>query len=274
MEDSKKSAIKEKVKNHYSGLISNSNKEPASCCSPSSETASCCGPESATVTTLISGWAESIGYDKKDLSDLPEEAVGNTFGCGTPLANTEIKEGDVVLDLGSGAGLDILLASKQVGKTGKAIGLDMTPEMIEKATENTHKMGVDNVEFRLGEMENMPIDDNSVNLVISNCVINLSPDKPQVFKETFRVLKPGGKLVVSDIVADGLSDELKNDLSAWVSCVAGALSEKEYLLAIEDAGFEKVEVLNRAFMNEEIISQTGFKFDGKIASIKVKAIKS
>ncbi len=282
MKSEKELQIKEAVREHYAELITKTGDKGLNPCCKSLESdgmneksgGSCCGPVSSKEISSQAGYAETIGYDTAELSELPEGAVNNTFGCGAPLSQAEIREGDVVLDLGSGAGLDVLLASRQVGNTGKAIGVDMTPEMIEKAKENALKMGADNVEFRLGELENMPIESNSVDWVISNCVINLSPDKLQVFKEAYRVLKPGGKMIVSDIVADGLSEELRKDLSAWAGCVAGALSENEYLQAINDAGFAETEVLSRALVEEEVLSQVADKFSGKIASIKVKAVKS
>ncbi|MFQ5676562.1 MAG: arsenite methyltransferase [bacterium] len=281
MKNAKKSDIKEAVKQHYAELISKDRKEMVDCgCGPAAFLASteeaqrsCCSAVSLDAISSTTGYAEAIGYDKTELSKLPREAVQNTFGCGAPLSYTEIKQGDVVLDLGAGAGLDILLTSKQVGKTGKAIGLDMTPEMIATAKKNAQKMEADNVEFKLGEMENMPIADNSVDWIISNCVINLSPDKLQVFKEAFRVLKSGGKMVVSDIVAEGLSEALRQDLSVWAGCVGGALSENEYLQAIEAAGFKEVERLNRAEIAAEYISHTHENFGARIASIKVKAVK-
>jgi len=189
------------------------------------------------------GLAPLAGYGEEERSQVPEEAYLNSFGCGNPVAFTEVKEGDVVLDLGSGAGLDVLLAAKKVGPKGKVIGLDMTPEMIEKARENARKAGARNVEFKLGEMEEMPVADASVDWVISNCVINLSPDKKKVFQEIYRVLKPNGKMVVSDIVAEGIPEKLKGIL--WSSCVGGALDEASYLRAIQETGLKDVRVVDR-----------------------------
>jgi ubiquinone/menaquinone biosynthesis C-methylase UbiE len=281
MKESQTSSIKEAVKEHYADLISKRKKEGAGCgCGPSPSTqtsekleSSCCSPDLTSIATSKTSVAELIGYDKTDISEIPDEAVQNAFGCGVPLTHVDIKEGDVVLDLGSGAGLDILLTSRKVGSTGKAIGLDMTPEMIEKANENAQKMGAQNVEFRLGEMEDMPIEDNSVDWIISNCVINLSPDKLKVFSEAYRVLKTGGKMVVSDIIAKDLSEELKQDFAFWAGCIGGALSEKDYLQAIRDAGFREVEVLSKVFLEEELSTQLGQNLYGKIASVKVRAIK-
>ena len=166
------------------------------------------------------------------------------LGCGNPVALASLKEGETVLDLGSGAGFDCFLAAKKVGKKGSVIGVDMTPEMIDKARENTRKSEYKNVEFRLGEIENLPVADNTVDVIISNCVINLSPDKERVFEEAFRTIKPGGRLMVSDIVLlKELPDGIKNSAEAYVGCLSGAVMKTQYLRAIEQAGFEGVEVL-------------------------------
>jgi arsenite methyltransferase len=206
------------------------------------------------------------------------------------MSYAEVGPGDVVLDLGSGAGLDVLLASNRVGPTGKVIGLDMTSEMIEKAKENAAKAGAANVEFRLGEMEKMPVEDGSVDWIISNCVINLSPDKENVFREASRVLKPGGKILVSDIVAEGIPEGMKRLL--WASCVGGAVDETTYLRIIREAGFEDVRIVGRLDYDREmirglvdsgclelppevrkVIEEQGEKWDTKISSIKVHARK-
>ena len=169
-----------------------------------------------------------------------------SLGCGNPLAIAGLQPGEVVLDLGSGGGIDCFLAAKKVGPEGRVIGLDMTPDMIKLARRNAKKMGVTNVDFRYGEMEEMPLPDESVDVIISNCVINLSPDKDAVFREAFRVLRPGGRLSVSDIVVDGdLPQSIRSQLDAWAGCVAGALDESVYLDKIRAAGFEQVEVLSR-----------------------------
>jgi ubiquinone/menaquinone biosynthesis C-methylase UbiE len=171
-----------------------------------------------------------------------------SLGCGNPLAIAEIQEGEVVLDLGSGGGIDVFLAARQVGPGGKVIGLDMTPEMIKLARNNAKKIGATNVDFRYGEMEDIPLPDASVDAVISNCVINLSPDKDAVFTEVYRVLKPGGRMSVSDIVVDGqLPQAIRQNLASWAGCIAGALDEKDYLGKIRRAGFEEVEVLSRDY---------------------------
>ena len=209
----------------------------ASCCSPAASESSCCGPEASA--TVIS--ADQL-YEM-DVSELPDEVSGLSLGCGDPVTLASLKPGQTVLDLGSGGGIDCFLAAKQVGETGHVIGVDMTAAMLERARANKAKMGIENVEFRLGEIEHLPVADETVDVVISNCVINLSPDKAQVFRESFRVLRPGGKLSVSDIVTDGpLPEEIKRDLSAWAGCVAGALDAKDYLVAIEAAGFVDVEL--------------------------------
>jgi SAM-dependent methyltransferase len=184
-----------------------------------------------------------IGYAKKDLSSLPEGAdLG--LGCGAPIARLELKPGETVLDLGSGAGIDAFLAAEEVGPEGRVIGVDMTPQMLERARRNAASTGHANVEFREGRLEALPVDDASVDAVTSNCVINLVPDKAAVFAEVARVLKPGGRMVVSDIVLDRpLPEAVKQDMAAWVACISGALSRKEYIGLVERAGLASVEVL-------------------------------
>jgi len=189
--------------------------------------------------------AKLAGYTREELGSLPEDAVTNSFGCGNPLAYSEVKEGEVVLDLGSGAGIDILLAAKMVGPTGRAIGVDMTDDMIERARENIAAAGLSNVEVRKGIIEQLPVEDSSVDWVISNCVINLSPDKPKVFAEIARVLRPGGRMHVSDIVVKDLPDWMREDPRLYNSCVGGAIGEDEYLAGLEDAGLAEVEVAER-----------------------------
>ncbi|MHC4610728.1 MAG: arsenite methyltransferase [Planctomycetota bacterium] len=189
--------------------------------------------------------AKLAGYRREELDALPPEAVVNSFGCGNPLAYSEVREGDVVLDLGSGAGIDVLIAAKKVGAAGKAIGVDMTDEMIAKADENIAAAGLDNVEVRKGIIEDLPVESASVDWVISNCVINLSPDKPKVFGEIARVLKPGGRRLVSDIVVTDLPDWVRQDKRLYSSCVAGAISEEEYVDGLQRAGLVDVEVPER-----------------------------
>ena len=221
--------IKNVVREKYGKIAATS----GSCCA----SASCCGGP-AFVTEI----GKKIGYAESDLATVPEGAnLG--LGCGNPIALASLREGETVLDLGSGAGFDCFLAADRVGKTGKVIGVDMTPEMIERATENARKDGIENVEFRLGDIEHLPVEDGSVDVIISNCVINLAPDKGRVFREAFRVLRPGGRLMVSDIVLTRpLPDFVKNSVAAYIGCVAGAALKEDYLGAMRQAGFEDVTV--------------------------------
>ena len=205
---------------------------------------SCCGPVGACGdSTPVETKAKSLGYTEEELKQVPDDAnLG--VGCGNPLALALLHEGETVLDLGSGAGFDCFVAANRVGDKGKVIGVDLTPEMIEKAQENAAKGKYKNVEFRLGDIENLPADDVSVDVVISNCVINLAPDKARVFGEAFRVLKPGGRLVISDIVlVRELPAYIKNSIEAYATCIAGAIMEHDYLQAIKEAGFEAVKVI-------------------------------
>ncbi len=232
--------IKKDVREGYAKVATNS----SSCCCG----ASCCG--SVDVNKI----AEKIGYSTYEMASVPEGAnLG--LGCGNPLAIASLKEGDIVLDLGSGAGFDAFLAARQVGNSGMVIGVDMTPEMIEKATSNAKKAGYKNVEFRLGEIEKLPVDNNSVDVIISNCVINLSPDKPAVFKEAYRVLKKGGKLMVSDLVLKReLPDSIKKSVEAYVGCVAGAIMKDEYIRHIREAGFNEIIVVDETAYGIESVS--------------------
>ncbi|MBC8234424.1 arsenite methyltransferase [bacterium] len=276
--------IKLAVREHYAALVADE-EETKSCCSSKS----CC-ESNGLEESLKGSFAELAGYKDEQISQLPQDAVENSFGCGNPLALAEIKEGDVVLDLGSGAGIDVLLASKRVGPKGKVIGLDMTPEMIEKAWKNATKMDVNNVEFRLGEMEAMPVESNSIDLIISNCVINLSPDKEKVFSEAFRVLKSGGKMLIADIVAKNLPEVIKSDLESWAGCIAGALEEEEYLEKTRRAGFADVSIVGKTkfdlsvledsccdlsdALGEKGIEEIAQNMDKiEVASIKVSATK-
>ena len=248
--------VKELVKGRYAQLAK---QDRESCCSS-------CG---SGINPLVR--AEAVGYLRKDLADIPEETIMG-LGCGNPTAIAELKAGELVLDLGSGAGIDVFLAANRVGPTGKAIGVDMTKEMVDKAKGIARNYGYHNVEFRLGEMEKLPVRDESVDVIISNCVINLSPDKSKVFQEAYRVLKPKGRLIVSDMVSEGaLPDEIKGDPDAWACCIAGALEQREYLEKIKKAGFEDVEVVSsREFYKGNEANQT----KGKLLSITVKAYKT
>jgi SAM-dependent methyltransferase len=189
--------------------------------------------------------AAMAGYEAAALERLPADAVQHSFGCGNPLAFAGVEPGQVVLDIGSGAGIDCLIAAERVGPTGRVIGLDMTPEMIERATQNARDAGVGHVEFRLGDAERMPVEDGAVDWVISNCVINLSPDKPAVFREIARVLRPGGRISISDIVAANLPEALRQSRDAWTGCLAGAISEEEYRAGLAAAGLRGVRVTSR-----------------------------
>lgn len=194
-------------------------------------------------------------YDAPDAMGLPEDVTGISLGCGDPVTLAALEPGQVVLDLGSGGGIDCFLAAQRVGETGHVIGVDMTAEMIDLARRNKAKHGMQNVEFRLGEIEHLPVSDSSVDVIISNCVINLSPDKPQVFREAFRVLKPGGKLAVSDMMSDKpFPDSLLKNMESWAACVSGALTEAEYVAAIEAAGFVDVTV-GRVFMEKPDVTE-------------------
>jgi arsenite methyltransferase len=201
---------------------------------------SCCG---ATVNSGCDDPITSNLYDSLQTGQIPEEALLASLGCGNPTALADLKPGETVLDLGSGGGIDVLLSAKRVGPTGKAYGLDMTDEMLTLANENKRKAGVENVEFLKGEIENIPLPDNSVDVIISNCVINLSADKGRVMSEAFRVLKPGGRFAVSDVVTRGeMLPEIRRSVLLWVGCVAGALEENDYRAKLTTAGFEKIEI--------------------------------
>jgi len=269
--------IKEVVREGYTRIA----KQGGSCC-PTKR--SCCG--SADPAQDIS---KSIGYSEGEMKAVPEGAnLG--LGCGNPVALASLKEGEVVLDLGSGAGFDAFLAAQRVGKTGRVIGVDMTPDMVEKAKINAGKGGYSNVEFRLGEIENLPVEDDSIDIIISNCVINLSPDKKSVFKEAFRVLKPGGRLMVSDLVlVKDLPKAIKDSVEAYVGCLAGASFKKDYLSFIKEAGFAEIKIIGETFYpveamandatakvvkNSPIVSQDDLKdIEHSVASIKVSAEK-
>jgi arsenite methyltransferase len=249
----RKEEIHKGVSEFYAGLVKDKGGDCCSCC---------CEPGTA------SGVAEKVGYTQEDLQGIPQEAAGSSFGCGNPLAFTEVKKGETVLDLGSGAGIDCFLAAERVGASGRVIGLDMTQEMIEKATKTAEENGYGNVEFRMGQIEEMPVESGSVDWVISNCVINLSPQKEKVFAEAYRVLRPGGRILISDVVAEGLPDSMREDISAWASCVAGAVTEGEYLGMIRGAGFEQVEIVDRLDYVKPSEEQPY-----RLASVRVKGIK-
>ncbi|MFC2068447.1 arsenite methyltransferase [Chloroflexota bacterium] len=220
--------------------------------------ASGCGPAGCGCGSAQDTVSKAIGYSDTEISAVPDGAnLG--LGCGNPTALASLKEGEIVLDLGSGAGFDCFLAASKVGESGRVIGIDMTAEMIEKARGNTTKGDYKNVEFRLGEIENLPVADNTIDVVISNCVINLSPDKKRVYEEAFRVLKPGGRVMVSDIaLLKELPAALKGNIAAYVGCVAGATTREEYLATVAAAGFKDVEIVNeinvKGLYDESIVS--------------------
>ncbi len=275
----------------------------SSCCGPSADKdqtiQSSCSSDSCggairipadKIDEFLKKYSTQLGYTEQDLKNIPDGA-NLALGCGNPTAYASIQEGEIVLDLGSGGGLDCFIAANKVGKTGKIIGVDMTPTMIDRARENARKGNYDNVEFRLGEIEHLPVADNSVDLIISNCVINLAPNKENVFRETFRVLKPGGRLMVSDIVLlKEIPDVVRKNVQAYVSCIGGAIMKDKYIEAIEKAGFKDVEIVDQSNFNttEFLLNDDNIKealgdqnetvkkldqLDIDSTSIKVKAIK-
>jgi SAM-dependent methyltransferase len=243
---------------------------------------SCCGASPST------GCADPITsnlYDSAQAAQIPEEALLASLGCGNPTALAQLKPGEIVLDLGSGGGIDVLLSARRVGPTGKAYGLDMTDEMLALANDNKRKAGIENVEFLKGEIENIPLPDNSVDVIISNCVINLSADKDKVLREAFRVLRPGGRFAVSDVVTRGeILPEIRQSVLAWVGCMAGALDENEYRGKLATAGFEQIgieptrvygaedarEVLSAQGIDVDAVAQ---QVDGKFLSGFIRAVK-
>jgi arsenite methyltransferase len=239
--------VKKEVRNRYAKVA----KTGGSCCASS---VSCC---SASTNKQVS---KMIGYSDEEMGSIPEGAnLG--LGCGNPTALASLKEGERVLDLGSGAGFDVFLAAKKVGKQGKVIGVDMTPEMLDKARANAKSGKYTNVEFRLGEIENLPVADNSVDVIISNCVINLAPNKKRVFEEAFRVLAPSGRLMVSDIVLlKKLPESVQQNVEAYAGCISGAELKEKYLELIRNAGFQEVKVIDeKNYPLEYIVSQDTFK---------------
>lgn len=214
-----------------------------------------CGCCTTAVAESTENKTASKYYNDQEITRLPEDAVRHSLGCGNPLAYVDVKEGDVVLDLGSGAGIDILLAAERVGPGGHVIGIDMTDEMLAKANENIAKSGHNNVEVRKGLIEDLPVESDSVDWVISNCVINLSPEKNRVFAEIARVLKPGGRMLVSDIVVENLPQALRNNDFLYCGCVAGAISESAYISGLQDAGLSDVVVKQRVLYDSQSIEQ-------------------
>jgi arsenite methyltransferase len=248
--------VKEIVKEKYGEAARRvTNGGANGCCGASSALESCCDP----ITSNL--------YDKAQAGQIPEAALKASLGCGNPTALAQLNPGETVLDLGSGGGIDVLLSARRVGPTGKAYGLDMTDDMLSLARENQRKAGVENVEFLKGEIEHIPLPDNSVDVIISNCVINLSGDKDQVLLEAFRVLKPGGRLAVSDVVVRGeVPPEIRRNMELWVGCVAGALQDSEYIDKLVKAGFVEVEIeATRVYDIEDaraFLSNQGIDVDG------------
>jgi arsenite methyltransferase len=268
-------SVKEVVKEKYG--------EAALRVTQKSGTSSCCG--SAPSSGLSCDPITANLYDASQAEQIPEDAMLASLGCGNPTALAKLEPGETVLDLGSGGGIDVLLSARRVGPTGKAYGLDMTDEMLALANENKRKAGAENVEFLKGEIENIPLPDNTVDVIISNCVINLSADKDRVLREAFRVLKPGGRFAVSDVVTRGkMAPEIRQSVLAWVGCVAGALDETEYHAKLSAAGFEQIEIeptrIYRIEDAREFLSSTGIDVDAiaeqvdeKFLSAFVRAVK-
>lgn len=266
------SRLKEIVREKYGEAAARAAGGAASCCGPSS----CCSEKDPITRDL---------YDPSQIAFLPQEAVLASLGCGNPTALAELKPGEVVLDLGSGGGIDVLLSARRVGPQGKAYGLDMTDEMLELARENQRRAGIENAEFLKGDIENIPLPDNCVDVILSNCVINLAADKDRVLREAFRVLRPGGRLAVSDIVVRGdIPAEIRRSVELWIGCVAGALEESEYRAKLAAAGFEAIGIeptrVYRAEDASELLASAGIdpasaasQIDGKFFSAFVRARK-
>jgi SAM-dependent methyltransferase len=265
--------IREVVKERYGQAASQVRSGKATCCGSGSALASSCDP----ITSSL--------YSQEETGAVPENAVRASLGCGNPTALASLNPGEVVLDLGSGGGIDVLLSARRVGPAGKAYGLDMTEEMLALARENQKKAGVENVEFLKGEIENIPLPDNSVDVIISNCVINLSADKDRVLREAFRVLRPGGRLAVSDVVVRGeVPAEVRRSVELWIGCIAGALRDTEYADKLRSAGFEQIDIEPtriytaddaRQFLTREGVDVDAIapQVDGKFTSAFVRATK-
>ncbi len=272
----KEKNLKKVVKDGYAKIA----KSGSCCCTPLTN---CCGQ-----TDIAKDISLNIGYSENDLKSIPEGSnLG--LGCGNPIAMASLRSGEIVLDLGSGAGFDCFLAASKVGNNGRVIGIDMTPEMIDKARENARKSNITNVEFKLGEIENLPLANSTVDVIISNCVINLAPDKEKVFKEAYRVLKSGGRLMVSDIVLKKhLPQQIKNNISAYVRCISGAILKENYLDVVKKAGFTDIKVIDESrypvnFISDDsaAIIKNGLDLsreetigvENSVFSIKVSAVK-
>jgi len=286
-ETAKEQEVKNAVRDSYARVA----KQGGSCCS-----VSCCGGDKGDKNRILSEYTSrpeeaslKAGYSEEEMQSVPSGSnLG--LGCGNPTALASIMEGETVLDLGSGAGFDCFLASRKAGPSGKVIGVDMTPEMVEKAKANAAKAGYRNVEFRLGEIEKLPVDDGTIDVIISNCVINLVPDKRRAFEEAFRVLRPGGRLMVSDIVLlKELPKSIKESVEAYVGCISGAVMKSSYLEALRSAGFKDVRVVDESIITLDYIASDPIgqavlekvkasgtqleEAEGLISSIKVSGIK-
>jgi arsenite methyltransferase len=270
---SETSEIREVVKKRYGEAARQVRTGRTSCCGTRSAESSCCDP----ITSNL--------YGKDEAGAVPDDALKASLGCGNPTALAELKTGETVLDLGSGGGIDVLLSARRVGPTGRAFGLDMTDDMLALAEENKRKSGLGNVHFLKGEIEDIPLPDNSVDVIISNCVINLSGDKDKVLREAFRVLKPGGRFAVSDVVVRGeVPDAVRRSMELWVGCVAGALTDSDYRAKLAAAGFDRIEIEAtrvydaadaKAFLSAEGLDAEAIakEVDGKFVSAFVRAVK-
>ena len=244
--------IREAVRERYAAAAESVGEGRVACCGPSESAGGSCGCGTDVPDACAGETFGSELYTIDDRSDLPDAAKLASLGCGNPTAVADLNEGETVLDLGSGGGIDVLLSARRVGVTGKAYGLDMTDEMLELARRNQREAGVENVEFLKGTIEDVPLADASVEVIISNCVINLSADKPAVFREAARVLRPGGRFAVTDVVADpGMDEETRRDLAEWTGCIAGALTEDEFRSELEAAGFEHIEIRETHRVHDE-----------------------
>jgi len=265
--------LKDVVREKYGQAASLVQKGRTSCCGTASSVANCCDP----ITSHL--------YDDAQAGEVPEDALKASLGCGNPTALAELKSGEIVLDLGSGGGIDVILSARRVGPTGKAYGLDMTDEMLALAQENKRKSGLTNVEFLRGEIENIPLPGDSVDVIISNCVSNLSGEKDRVLKEAFRVLKPGGRFAVSDVVVRGdVPEAIRRSMELWVGCIAGALTETDYRAKLAAAGFGGIEIeVTRVYGVDDAatflagqgldVDAVAKEVDGKIVSAFIRAIK-
>ncbi len=245
--------IKKKVRERYSKIA----REKFSCCST-------CGP------CVTFEQVKKVGYSKEELGDIPESAVMG-LGCGNPTALADLKEGERVLDLGSGAGIDVFLAANKVGLGGYVVGVDMSEEMVRRANKIARENGYERIEFKHGEIEDLPLDDNTVDAIVSNCVINLSPDKLKTYQEAYRVLKPGGRILISDLVTEeDLPEDIKSSFEAWADCIGGALEKGKYMNTIRKAGFSDLEIISQNTFDKPDLDR---RLVGKITSVKVRAYK-